>query len=333
MGGKQQQQQQQQNKRVSERVEVMGNVMSSSIVLSSFLKGEERIRIELDQRGGVHTCSEAIQVGEVRAYLEENMESEENEENEKVSMFSVQKVMYDMAKPIVSTVQCTDRESVTEILSRFFEVSEQIPTVVQLTTIPDEDPLNLSGKHSLFSGAIIVQELPSKGYDIGVRELQADRTRQRLMEIGEQVARFGKELKSTAAAAQSSLYVNKNNQNNDVSIGDSARLRAQLHEMLFSKFQVSGEPKQGVDPILCLDKSTVRFTSIDFLCRCSVDQVVRAFSGVLTDEELKEMDETREEVSATCEYCNTVYTINSDMVTEFRSKVNAAMQQQQTEEQ
>lgn len=292
-------------------VREMGDVMSSSIVLCSFLKGEERIRVEMN-KGNVHCCAEAIQVGEVRGYLEPIDESAHGHSN----MFSVQKIMYDHARPIVSTVECSEEESVDEILTRFFHASEQIPTVVQLTTIPDEDPLNLSGKHSLFSGAIIVQELPSKNYDIGVKELQTDRTRQQLMEIQEQVVQFGDELKSTAKS------------NSD----DYLAVRAKLHEMLFSKFQVNGEPKEGVQPILCLDKSTVRFTATDFLCRCSSDQVVRAFSSSLTDQEVKEIDETKEELNATCEYCNTVYTINSDMIIDYRNQVNE-MQQQQEQQQ
>jgi redox-regulated HSP33 family molecular chaperone len=267
----------------------MGNVMSSATVLSSFLKGEERIRIDMT-KSNIHCCAEAIQVGEVRGYLE-TLPSAAS-----YNSFSVQKILYDHATPVTSTICCADEQDVNEIMDRFFSVSEQIPTVVQLTTIPHYDPK----LYSLFSYAIIVQELPSKNYDIGVRELHNDKIRYQLEEIREQVKQLNVEMETLAAC-------------------DHENTRAKLHELLFSKFAVAGLVEQ-VKPIIVLDKSTVRFTSIDFLCRCSIQQLLLAFSNSFSEKEMKEIEESKEVMEATCEYCNKVYKVNYEMINDYKQQ-------------
>lgn len=138
---------------------LLGRTLTSASLLSSFLKGEERIIIEMEGNGPVSKVfSEALQVGEVRGYV--NYKNDFNYDNINsisdllgIGIMKVSKIMYNKREPIVGIVPL-NKGDVTSDIAEYFTSSEQIPSIVILDVSFDDSGII---KHS---GGLIVQAMP-----------------------------------------------------------------------------------------------------------------------------------------------------------------------------
>lgn len=138
---------------------LLGRALSSASLLSSFLKGEERIIIELEGSGPISKIfAEALQVGEVRGYVNYdktfNFESIESiSELLGIGVLKVSKVMYNKREPIMGIVPLM-KGDVSSDITEYFSSSEQIPSIVILDVSFDETGIIRQ------SGGLIIQAMP-----------------------------------------------------------------------------------------------------------------------------------------------------------------------------
>ncbi len=133
--------------------------LSAASLIASFLKGEERIAVSADGDGPIRKVfAEAIQVGEVRGYVEFNHEKKDVELTQLSDAlgngtYSVTRILYNKNEPVTGIVELQNGDIATDLAS-YFSQSEQIPTAVVLDADIGEDGII---KHS---GGIIVQAMP-----------------------------------------------------------------------------------------------------------------------------------------------------------------------------
>jgi molecular chaperone Hsp33 len=138
---------------------LLGRALSSASLLSSFLKGEERIIIELEGNGPISKVfAEALQLGEVRGYVNYNktfdFESIQSiSELLGIGVLKVSKVMYNKREPIMGIVPLM-KGDVSSDITEYFSSSEQIPSIVILDVSFDETGIISQ------SGGLIVQAMP-----------------------------------------------------------------------------------------------------------------------------------------------------------------------------
>lgn len=136
---------------------LLGKTLTSSVLLSSFLKGEERVIIQAEGSGRVKLIfAEAMQVGEVRGFVVTD-ESQPLPESFKDALgegfLKVSKILYEKQEPVTGIVELV-RGDIASDLSYYFDQSEQIVTAVNLgVTINDDGEIT-------HSGGIIVQAMP-----------------------------------------------------------------------------------------------------------------------------------------------------------------------------
>jgi len=138
---------------------LLGRALSSASLLSSFLKGEERIIIELEGNGPISKVfAEALQIGEVRGYV--NYDKNYNYDTiESISdligtgVLKVSKVLYNKREPIMGIVPLI-KGDVSSDITEYFSSSEQIPSIVILDVDFDETGIISQ------SGGLIVQAMP-----------------------------------------------------------------------------------------------------------------------------------------------------------------------------
>lgn len=136
---------------------LLGKTLTSSILLSSFLKGEERVIVQAEGTGRVKLIfAEAMQVGEVRGFvvIDESQSMPASLSDALSSGFlKVSKILYEKQEPVTGIVELV-RGDIASDLSYYFEQSEQIITAVNLgVTINDDGEI-------VHSGGIIVQAMP-----------------------------------------------------------------------------------------------------------------------------------------------------------------------------
>ena len=117
---------------------LLGRALTGAMLLSSQLKGEERVRLSIEGDGPLGTIiAEANYVGEVRGYVE-NPQAELDWLNgaqlpdaigKGVVRFS--KILYNEAKPTTGIVEITDG-TITGDIAHYIEQSEQIPSMIAL---------------------------------------------------------------------------------------------------------------------------------------------------------------------------------------------------------
>lgn len=136
---------------------LLGKTLTSSILLSSFLKGEERVIVQAEGTGRVKLIfAEAMQVGEVRGFVvidESQSMPASLSDALSTGFLKVSKILYEKQEPVTGIVElvCGD---IASDLSYYFEQSEQIVTAVNLgVTINDDGEI-------VHSGGIIVQAMP-----------------------------------------------------------------------------------------------------------------------------------------------------------------------------
>lgn len=136
---------------------LLAKTLTSATLLSSFLKGEERVIVQAEGTGRVKLIfAEAMQVGEIRGFVvtdESRPMPETLSDALSKGYLKVSKILYEKLEPVTGIVELVKGDIASD-LSYYFEQSEQIITAVNLgVTISDEGII----KHS---GGIIVQAMP-----------------------------------------------------------------------------------------------------------------------------------------------------------------------------
>lgn len=150
--------------------------MTASLLFSSFLKGEERIKINFlfpsnfpSVESPINVIkflfssfiyydyfkqivAEAIHLGETRGFV--SFGSNSNNESYSKGLVQVSKVLYNMAKPVISTVEL-QKGDINSDLIHYINLAEQIPSALSLQTqvTPDGEVV--------FSGGVFLESLPN----------------------------------------------------------------------------------------------------------------------------------------------------------------------------
>ncbi len=138
---------------------LLSKALASASLLAVFLKGEERIIIDVSSDGVVSKISaEAIQVGEVRGLVEYSeghyrFNSENYFEAVGNGILKVIRILYYEPEPIVGIVELI-RGDIASDLSYYFAKSEQIFTIVLLDAVADEEGIIAN------SCGLVVQSMP-----------------------------------------------------------------------------------------------------------------------------------------------------------------------------
>lgn len=138
---------------------LLARALSAATMMSSFLKGEERIILEFEGAGPVSRIyAEAMQVGESRGFVvlspnAENIPINEIGDALGAGILRVSRILFNQAEPITSMVTLAKGDIATD-LAQYFVNSEQIPTAVILDVEYNDD-----GTISQ-SGGVMVQALP-----------------------------------------------------------------------------------------------------------------------------------------------------------------------------
>ncbi len=138
---------------------LLARTLAASSMLAAFLKGEERIIIELDGNGPVEKVfAEAIQVGEVRGFAQlsqkqGNLVIEDISQAIGIGLLKVSRLLYDKPQPVQGIVNL-QKGDVASDLAFYFNQSEQMPSTVILdVSIDDTGIINESG-------GMILQAMP-----------------------------------------------------------------------------------------------------------------------------------------------------------------------------
>ncbi|HYF04096.1 MAG TPA: Hsp33 family molecular chaperone HslO [Patescibacteria group bacterium] len=138
---------------------LLARLMSGASLMSSFLKGEERITIETDSTGVIKLLfAESLQVGEVRGFVRYAKDAGERPvatigDALGIGLLKVSKVQYNQPEPTTGIVQLIKGDISTD-LAYYLRQSEQIPSAVVLDVDVDD-----SGKIA-HSAGLLVQAMP-----------------------------------------------------------------------------------------------------------------------------------------------------------------------------
>jgi molecular chaperone Hsp33 len=133
--------------------------LSAATMMSSFLKGEERITLEFEGSAYInYIYAEALQVGEVKGFIEFDKQKEPKNIDSLpdllgIGLLKVVRILYNNKEPIVSIIELNKSDIATDI-AYYYTQSEQIPTAVILDVDIDEEGIIRQ------SGGILVQALP-----------------------------------------------------------------------------------------------------------------------------------------------------------------------------
>ncbi|MCX7930537.1 MAG: Hsp33 family molecular chaperone HslO [Chlorobi bacterium] len=133
---------------------LLARALSAASMMASFLKGEERIILEAKGTGFIRTVyAEALQLGEVRGFIEYNTATNGHCSPLGAGILQVRKILYEKAEPVTGIVEL-QAGNITTDLAHYFWQSEQIPTGVRLDVT-----LDAAQRIECVAG-IIVQALP-----------------------------------------------------------------------------------------------------------------------------------------------------------------------------
>ncbi len=138
---------------------LLSRAMAGATLISSFMKGEERIVIQLQGNGPISDIyAEAMHLGEVRGYVEHRADIEvEQMKSLKdaigIGLLSVSKIQFDKKDPVKGIVPITKGDVSSDIVY-YFTQSEQIPTAMILDVSLSDNGLIQQ------SGGIVVQAMP-----------------------------------------------------------------------------------------------------------------------------------------------------------------------------
>jgi redox-regulated HSP33 family molecular chaperone len=137
----------------------LAKTLSGASLLASFLKGEERVILEIDAQGPITKIfAEAMQLGEIRGYINMNKSAQLSKFDDMNfaiidGLLKVTKIMYNRKDPVVGIIPVTIG-NIDSDLANYFLQSEQIPAAVILDVDFDDKGLI---EHS---GGLIVQAMP-----------------------------------------------------------------------------------------------------------------------------------------------------------------------------
>eukprot|EP01138_Halocafeteria_seosinensis_P002882 gb/GECG01002944.1/.p1 GENE.gb/GECG01002944.1/~~gb/GECG01002944.1/.p1 ORF type:complete len:357 (+),score=48.85 gb/GECG01002944.1/:1-1071(+) len=251
--------------------------LTASSLMSSMLKGEERISLEFTPQQNDNDMpypvsqimTESLHIGEMRGFIHGN----QVEQSERLPGFNgtlktavktsgylkVRKILYNHAKPITSITPLQQGDVISD-LREYFRQSEQIPSCLHVEEAIEGDPLSVK-----YSGGILAQLLPG-GEQSELEEIQ-NRLRTLSMrtchEDGMQLWDIAKDLSSGLA---------------DKDVTDSA---------VFTKIP------------------------LDFFCRCSKSRFLTHLASFGT-EELNNMQAEQPTANLTCQFCNEAYDVGPE---------------------
>lgn len=137
--------------------EYLSKALSAVSLVTSFLKGEERLIIDLSSKGKISRIFvEAIHTGEVRGFV--NYSEDISAKNQNINflekgLFQLTRILYNRNEPLTGVIEI-DSDDFSKILTDYFEYSEQIPTIARLYSKTNEKG------EIVYSGGFIVQALP-----------------------------------------------------------------------------------------------------------------------------------------------------------------------------
>jgi molecular chaperone Hsp33 len=138
---------------------LLARTMSAAAMMANFLKGEERIIVELKGKGPVSSVyGEAMSIGENRGFVSYSPDiSDKPIENIGEALgagvINVTRILYDRPEPVQSILPLQKGDVATD-LAYYYQMSEQIPSAVILDVDFNEDGI------ISHSGGLIVQALP-----------------------------------------------------------------------------------------------------------------------------------------------------------------------------
>ncbi|KAH7476422.1 hypothetical protein KRP22_000263 [Phytophthora ramorum] len=133
----------------SEGTKLWGEYMAGTTMLSSFFKGEERVKMMVKTPNIQELYVEAMAVGEVRGkaiYVDQSLAGA----LETGGHMHVSKILYGAAKPYNTSIEASGMPELD--WQRFFDVSEQVPTIVRIDSEAADDHTRSCG--------LIVQKMP-----------------------------------------------------------------------------------------------------------------------------------------------------------------------------
>ncbi len=137
----------------------LAKTLSAAVMLSAFLKGEERISVELTGTGVISRIfAEALQVGECRGFVNFSKDYGKKPLTTLINvlgagMLKITRILYNNVEPIVGIVPLEAGDVATD-LAYYFAQSEQINSAVILDVDFDNNGIITS------SGGVIVQAMP-----------------------------------------------------------------------------------------------------------------------------------------------------------------------------
>jgi molecular chaperone Hsp33 len=140
---------------------ILGELLMGSLIASSSLKGEERLTLRVDTDGPVKVVvAEATSTGEVRGYIQNPdvvPECESIQESKEKAIgkgiLKIVQVLYAQANPVTSIIEIVE-SSIVKDLTRYYAISEQIPTAIKMDIKFNDD---FSIKEAI---GIMVQAMP-----------------------------------------------------------------------------------------------------------------------------------------------------------------------------
>ena len=146
---------------------LLGRALTASILLASELKGEERIKLQMEGNGPVGMINtEANRVGEIRGYIQ-NPTAELDYKNSTVSIgdgigigvLTISKTLYNEAEPRTSTIEII-KGDITADIAHFLAQSEQVHSAVLLdVTLKENGDVSQAG-------GVLIQRLPGATEDV-----------------------------------------------------------------------------------------------------------------------------------------------------------------------
>lgn len=125
----------------------LANVFSFANLTSAFLKGEERIIVDLQNFNNIGKIyAEAMPIGELRGFVIK----ESSNENK---ILKVSRILYGEAEPITGIVEINS-SNISDIFNEYIKMSEQVKSFVSIDSTADNDGLINQ------SGGIIIQAMP-----------------------------------------------------------------------------------------------------------------------------------------------------------------------------
>jgi molecular chaperone Hsp33 len=139
---------------------LLGRALTGVMLLSSSLKGEERIQLVMQGSGPLAMlAAEANSIGEIRGYVQNPSAMIDVEKGERIEnglgigLLTFSKTLFNEAKPISGTVELASG-NVSKDLAHYLLQSEQIPSAVNLDV-----QLNAAGEVDS-AGGVLIKAMP-----------------------------------------------------------------------------------------------------------------------------------------------------------------------------